>query len=280
MGPAESDLQFLSGLVRRRSGLHLEPERFPQVEFRLARVAQRFGFRHVAAMLRELRHEPEALAAAVTEAMTTNDTSFFRDGAPYVHFRERILPALLQARADARTLRIWCAAASTGQEPYSLAMILHEERAALKGWYVEVLATDINAEALARAREGLYSESEIGRGLSAEQRLRHFTQEEEGWRVGPAVRRLVDFRTFNLMDDFAWLGALDVILCRNALLYFDAPTKAAVLEKLAGALAPDGCLMLGAAESPRGATRLLSAAGHGFFVKARGTPKRTARLAS
>lgn len=264
---AQSDLEFLSRLIHRQSGQFIEPDRMRQVAFKLIPVSRRFGFKSVETMVRELRHEPQGLVTAVVEAMTINETSFFRDEEPFVHFRNTVLPGLLRARAGRRQLRIWCAAASTGQEPYSLAMILEEERAALKDWAVQIIATDINATALAQARQGLYCEEELARGLTAERRLRHFSNEDGGWRIAAPVRRMVDFHHFNLMGDYAWLGELDVIICRNVLFYFDAPTKAAVLEKLTAALAPDGCLILGASESPRGSTRALEAYGPGTFRK-------------
>jgi chemotaxis protein methyltransferase CheR len=180
--------------------------------------------------------------------MTTNDTWFFRDRAPFEQFREIILPDLMSRRARSKKLRIWCAAAATGQEVYTLAMILNEAGIAGDGWEIELIATDINAECLLRAKEGLYTSFEIQRGLGIKRLIANFTQEGEGWRIGEHLRRMVKFRTFNLLDDYGWLGEVDVIFCRNVLLYFDQRTKAQVLARLADVLAPDGYLIVGTAE--------------------------------
>lgn len=262
-----ADFNFLSEFVRRRSGLALTEGQTSFIKSKLAPVARRFGFRKVDALLAELRHEPEELSRAVTEAMTTNESSFFRDRASFDHFKGAILPALMKARAASRRLRIWCAASSMGQEPYSLAMILDEAK--LDGWRVDLIATDLNSDAIARAKEGLYSEYEVARGLPPPLLLQYFTQANGQWRIAERLRRMVSFRPFNLLDSFGWLGQLDVIYCRNVLLYFDPQDKFETLERLSRSLAPDGFLVLGATETISGDAFAPSGRVRGMFEKTR-----------
>lgn len=263
----------LSDLVRRRSGIELTPDKLALVKSRLAPVARLFGFRGVAALMKEFPNPPEELAAAVTEAMTTNETSFFRDRDLFLYFRNVTLPALCKAHDSERRLRIWCAAASTGQEAYSLAIMLAE--ANLAGWKIDLIATDISARVIGRAKEGLYSQFEVQRGLSTQTLVTHFAQEGNQWRVSERLRRAISFRTFNLLDDFGWLGRIDVVFCRNVLLYFDPHVKAAVFAKLGRCLAPGGTLMLGASES--GISPFAAAeAPRGVFIRPRGATLRMA----
>jgi len=235
----------LADLVRRRSGIKLSLENPELIDDKLAPVARLFGFRDLRRLLEEMAHPPEDLAQAVTEAMTTRDTSFFRDAAAFDCFEHVILPALLRARADNKRLRIWCCGVSTGQEVYSVAMILDRFRLVGTGWKIELLATDLSFDAIARARRGTYTNLEVERGLTSSLLSAYFTSEESGWRVADRLRRMVSFRTFNLLDDFGWLGELDAVLCRNVLLYLDAKVRAVAMRKLARALAPDGYLLLG-----------------------------------
>lgn len=243
------DLEFLADLLKRRSGLSLTPDKYRLVEPRLARVAPRFGFRSAADLFSELRHEPEALTSAVTESMTINETSFFRDPVVFEHFAKVMLPAVMRARAAERKIRIWCAGAATGQEPYSLAMLLAKKQEKLRGWETGILATDLSALAIARAEKGVYSQFEIQRGLSAEFLLSHFTQDGERWVISEELRDSVCFRTANLLDPFDWVGEVDIIFCRHVLLYFDDATKADMLARFARVLSPQGWLVLGRSES-------------------------------
>jgi chemotaxis protein methyltransferase CheR len=197
-----------------------------------------------------------ALAAEVIEAMTTNETFFFRDKVPFDHFRDTIIPALMEARAREKRIRIWCAAASTGQEPYSLAMILKGMGAQLAGYKVQILATDLNGEVLERAREGIYSQFEVQRGLPIQQLVKYFEQVGERWQIAPELRDMVQFRPLNLLGDFRPLGTFDVVFCRNVLIYFDQATKTDVLDRMARQLPDDGYLLLGAAETVVGLTEM------------------------
>ncbi len=190
----------------------------------------------------------------VVEAMTTNELFFFRDKAPFEHFRATIMPALIAARRQARAIRIWCAAASTGQEPYSLAMCLKEMEREVAGWRIELLATDLSGEVLEKARQGIYSQFEVQRGLPIQLLVKHFTRSGEFWQIAPELRAMVRYRQLNLLADFSQLGTFDLVFCRNVLIYFDAETKTDVLNRMARVTAPDGYLVLGAAETVVGLT--------------------------
>lgn len=248
----QDDVAFLAQLLRRRSGLVLGASKADLVESRLAPVMRRFGFKDVGALVTELRHGRDALARAVTEAMTTNESSFFRDRPAFELFRERVLPELLARRAAARRLRVWCAACAAGQEAYSIAMILDDHKLAAKGWSVDLIATDINSEMIARAEQGLYSHFEVQRGLPIRRLVDHFMQEGPGWRISEPLRRMVTFRPFNLLDSFGWLDDVDVVFCRNVLMYLDHKTKLGVLEKMSEILVPDGYLLLSPVETVHG----------------------------
>jgi chemotaxis protein methyltransferase CheR len=254
----EADFAFLRDYLRKRSGLSLGAEKRYLVESRLTPVCRRFGIATLTDLVGALRLSREGqLERAVVEAMTTNETFFFRDRAPFDLFRDVLLPKAIAARAAQRRLRIWSAAASTGQEPYSLAMMIHEAGAQLAGWQVEIVGTDLSTEVLEKARLGLYSHFEVQRGLPVQLLVKHFTQVGEQWRISPALAGMVSFRPLNLLSPFEHLGQFDIIYCRNVLIYFDAPTKTDVLERIAKALAPDGALLLGAAETVIGLTEAL-----------------------
>ena len=186
--------------------------------------------------------------------MTTNETFFFRDKVPFDHFRNSIMPEILQARAGRRSIRIWCAAGSTGQEPYSLAMCLKEMGAALAGWRIEILATDLSQEVIEKSKAGLYSQFEVQRGLPIQMLVKYFKQVGEFWQINADIRAMVQHRQLNLLHDFSQLGIFDVIFCRNVLIYFDQDTKIDIFRRLAKVTEPDGFLALGAAETVVGLT--------------------------
>jgi chemotaxis protein methyltransferase CheR len=180
--------------------------------------------------------------------MMNNESFFFRDRIPFDRLRDTVLPELLKSRASRKQIRIWSAAASTGQEPYSIAMLL-AERSDLSDWRIEILATDISNDALEKAKAGIYSQFEVQRGLPIQLLMQHFKQEGEQWRIGQKIRERVEFRQVNLLSDFSRLGTFDVVFCRNVLIYFDRETKLGVLGRVGKVLAPDGYLILGAAET-------------------------------
>ena len=249
------DFEFLRRMLKERSGLVLSADKQYLLESRLLPIARRVGAANLGELAQRLRaNGAEGLVVEVVEAMTTNETFFFRDKMPFDHFRETIMPALLEARASQRRIRIWCAATSSGQEPYSLAMILKEMGARLAGWRVEILATDISVEMLEKARAGIYSQFEVQRGLPIQALVKHFAQVGDMWEVAPALRTMIDFRPLNLLHPFRYLGPFDVVFCRNVLIYFDQPTKVDVLSRIARVVQPDGYLLLGAAETVVGLT--------------------------
>ena len=243
-----SDYDFLRKLLKERSGLDLSADKQYLVESRLIPLARRSGMPGIAELVAKIKGGADALTSEVVEAMTTNETFFFRDKIPFDHLRQTILPALLQARAGRRALRIWCAASSTGQEPYSVAMCV-KEFAGLAGWRVEIVATDLSQEVLEKSKAGIYSQFEVQRGLPIQKLVKHFTQIGELWQLNADIRAMVQHRQLNLLQDLSHLGTFDVIFCRNVLIYFDQDTKAGVFGRLARMLDTDGVLLLGAAES-------------------------------
>lgn len=251
----EFDFEYLRAYLKQRSGLALSSEKRYLVESRLAPVCRRFNFATLRDLIGSLKITHDgAIERAVVEAMTTNETFFFRDRLPFDLFRDVVLPEALARNAARRRLRIWCAAASTGQEPYSIAMLLQEAAPRLSGWQVDLVATDISSEVIERAKLGLYSQFEVQRGLPVQWLLKYFTQIGEQWQISASLRSMVEFRQFNLLHGFEGLGSFDVIFCRNVLIYFDAPTKSEILGRFANSLAPGGALMLGAAETVIGLT--------------------------
>lgn len=252
MTPLEFD--FLRKLLKERSGLVLTGDKQYLVESRLMPIVRRTRLANLSELVQRLRSGPEALIVDVVEAMTTNESFFFRDKTPFDMFCHMMLPALIRARGTQGQVRIWCAAASTGQEPYSLAMCASEMRDRLRGWDVEILGTDLSTEVLEKARAGSYSQFEVQRGLPIALLLKYFAKVGERWELSPQIRDMVRYCPLNLLDDFSHLGLFDVVFCRNVLIYFDNETKAAVLNRIARSTTPDGYLVLGAAETVVGLT--------------------------
>jgi chemotaxis protein methyltransferase CheR len=248
------DYDFLRKLLKERSGLDLSADKQYLVESRLMPLARKAGLAGIPELVQKMKSGAEALIVEVVEAMTTNETFFFRDKIPFDHLRDTILPTLLQSRASRKTLRIWSAAGSTGQEPYSIAMVLKERAAALSGWRIEIVATDLSQEVLEKSRAGIYSQFEVQRGLPIQLLVKYFTQIGELWQINSELRGMVQHKQLNLLQDFSHLGKFDVIFCRNVLIYFDQDTKIGIFERMAKVIEPDGMLMLGAAESVVGIT--------------------------
>jgi chemotaxis protein methyltransferase CheR len=244
------DFDYLRKLLRERSGLVLSAEKQYLAESRLLPIARKHSLATLAELVGKLKGPLAApLAIEVVEAMTTNETFFFRDKIPFEHVRDTILPALIAARAREKRIRIWCTAAATGQEPYSLAMILKGMNAALAGFRVEIVATDISANVLEKAKAGIYSQFEVQRGLPIQQLVKFFSQVGETWQIAPEIRAMVQFRPLNLLNDFSALGTFDLVFCRNVLIYFDQQTKIGVFNRIARQMPGDGFLVLGAAET-------------------------------
>jgi chemotaxis protein methyltransferase CheR len=248
------DYEYLQKILKDRSGLILSADKKYLLESRLMPLARKLGVAGISEIVQKMKGGSETMIADVVEAMTTNETFFFRDKTPFDHFRNTVVPDLIRARAGKRSLRIWCAAASTGQEPYSLAMMLRDMGAALAGWRVEIIATDLSPEVLDKSKSGLYTQFEVQRGLPIQSLVMHFIQIGTMWQLNADTRALVQFRQFNLLQDYGALGKFDVIFCRNVLIYFDQPTKSNIFGRLAKATEADGCLFLGAAETVIGLT--------------------------
>ena len=248
------DYEYLRKLLKERSGLVLSSEKQYLVESRLTPLARKAGVATLGELVTKLKANNERLVVDVVEAMTTNESFFYRDKIPFDHFRDAIVPSLIAARAKQRRIRIWCSAASTGQEPYSLAMCLKEMKAKLTGWRVDILGTDLSTEVLEKAKAGIYSQFEVQRGLPIQMLVKYFTQIGDTWQISPEIRGMVQYRPLNLLADFQHLGNFDVVFCRNVLIYFDQETKIGVLNRIARLLEPDGFLVLGAAETVVGLT--------------------------
>jgi chemotaxis protein methyltransferase CheR len=249
-----SDYEYLRNYLKERSGLDLAADKQYLIESRLFPLARESGLPGIGELVQKMKGGARDLNARVVEAMTINETFFFRDKTPFDHFRDLIMPRMLRARAKRRSIRIWCAAGSTGQEPYSLAMSVKEMGAALAGWRIEIIATDLSQEVLEKSKAGLYSQFEVQRGLPIQMLLKHFNQVGELWQINADIRAMVRHRQLNLLHDFSQLGVFDLIFCRNVLIYFDQQTKTGVLSRLAKAIEADGFLVLGAAETVFGLT--------------------------
>ena len=251
--------ETLANLLKTSSGLIIGTDKLYLLETRLAGTIKREKLADLNALADRLRRPgSNAMARDVVEAMTTNESFFFRDEKPFTHFRTQALPRLAAARSAATPLRVWSAASSSGQEAYSLAMIVAEAAASptgmLSGRKVEIVGTDIAREQLTRAREGVYSQFEVQRGLPVQMLMRYFRKQDSNWRIADGIRAMAQFREYNLLSDLRPLGRFDIVFCRNVLIYFDQPTKTRVLEAIAGLMPPDGLLYLGGAETVLGIT--------------------------
>jgi len=248
------EYEYLRKLLRDHSGLDLSADKQYLIESRVLPLLRKAGLADIGELVKNIKAGSASLTTQVVEAMTTNETFFFRDKVPFDHFRDTIMPEILQARGSRKSIRIWCAAGSTGQEPYSLAICLKEMSAALAGWRVEIVATDLSQEVLEKSKAGIYSQFEVQRGLPIQMLVKYFKQNGELWQINPEIRAMVQHRQLNLLHDFSQLGMFDVIFCRNVLIYFDQETKIGILNRLARLTAPDGFLVLGAAETVVGLT--------------------------
>ncbi len=259
----EGDFEYLCAVLHEESGLALGPDKVYLVEARLGPLARREGLGSVAALLERLRRGVPALRRQVVEAMLTTETSFFRDAVPFEALRRTILPELLRRRTTRERLHLWCGASSSGQEPYSLAMLLREHFPGLAGTQVRILASDLSGAVLERARQGVYSQLEVNRGLPARLLVKYFRREGLDWRIADDIRSLVDFFPLNLVGAWPVLPPVDVALVRNVLIYFDLPQRKQVLGRIRRHLRPDGYLFLGGGGDDLRAGRRLRAAAAG-----------------
>lgn len=260
--PSDEEFKKLRDLIRQACGIALGDDKRYLITQRLSPLLRPSGCKNYMELMQKASSDAAgaALRDKLIEAMTTNETSFFRDIHPFEAFRDNIVPMTVsrvrasRLKGAERKARIWCAASSTGQEPYSIAMLLNETLCApqhpdIRPQDVQIVATDISTEVLARAQKGEYNQTEISRGLSDDMRRKYFSQSGQTWTLSPSIRRMVEFRPLNLIKPFASLGSFDVIFCRNVLIYFDEPTKAKILEQFHEMLVPGGALLLGAMEN-------------------------------
>lgn len=256
-----SDFDYVADVTHRRAAIVLDAGKEYLVENRLEPLARRLGFPTHHELIRAAAAGDQGLEAQIVDAMTTNETSFFRDRHPWETLEQHILPQLLKARASSRSLTVWSTACSSGQEPYSLAMLLQERFSEVAdSWKVTIHAQDLSPTMVERAKAGIFSQLEVGRGLPASYLVRHFTRSGLAWQVSSKLQEMVSFSEGNLADSRTWpdFPAADLILCRNVLIYFDRDTKAKTLEGLASRLQRDGYLLLGSSEAPLGLTSTLA----------------------
>lgn len=250
-----TDFDIYKDLLKTKSGLLLTQDKSYLIESRLNPIAKKWGFEGLDELTRVLRGVPQAdLINDIVEAMTTNETSFFRDINPFEIFKNTVLPYFKEKQGHSKRMRVWCAASSSGQEPYSLAMLLKEEAHKMPGWTFDITATDISHEILAQAKEGVYTQFEVQRGLPITHLMKYFTQQGDKWALNPEIKNMINFKYFNLLDGMASMGQFDVIFCRNVLIYFDQPTKKDVMERFGKQMGEDGFLFLGGAETVIGIT--------------------------
>jgi chemotaxis protein methyltransferase CheR len=246
----EQSVGTIAQFMQQKAGIKLAASKIYMIEARLEAVVQRFGFDHIDALAAGLPQALGEVQQAVVDALTTNESFFFRDQKPFDAFEQSLLPqALERARAEQRPVRIWCAAAATGQEPYSLAMLLAEKKHQWLTVGAEIIATDLSETALSRAKDGLFTQFEVQRGLSAQRLVNYFTQQQGQWQISTTLRQMVQFDQHNLLHNPARFGQFDMIFCRNVLIYFDLETKQQILAHLARQLRPGGVLVLGASET-------------------------------
>ena len=269
------DRELVAQLCAARAGLHVDPDKSYLIESRLGSVARREGFGSLEDMMAALRQKREdRLAWGIVEAMAPTESAFFRDRTPFALFREEVLPTIANLRGG-EPVRIWSAACAAGQEAYSLAMIVEDERSKLPGLKVELFGSDIGERQLEKAQSGFYTQFEVQRGLPIRQLVEHFEKQDEMWLLSPRIRQMVRWRRINLLVDLTPLGQFDVILCRNVVSGLEEAAKTKILDSLAQRLAPDGMLVLGATETAGSEAFLPVAGRNGLY-----TPNPAARAAA
>jgi chemotaxis protein methyltransferase CheR len=250
MSSRASEFSYLCELVKTSTAISLDSQREYLMEARLATIAQREGFASVSELLNRVRAGGSTqLQWKVVEAMTTNETSFFRDIKPFEALRQVVVPTLMKARQSERKLSIWCAACSSGQEPYTIAMMLREHFTELQNWKVTILATDIATDMLDKSKSGRYTQLEVNRGLPANYLIKYFKKDGVDWQLDESVRKMVDIRRMNLSVAWPLMPPIDLVMLRNVMIYFPVETKKQILKNMRSVLRPDGYLFLGTAET-------------------------------
>ncbi len=246
----DQEFDFIRALFQERSAIALESDKRYLVEARLAPLLRQLQLQSIGELVQQVRSAASnGLPGRIVDAMVTTETSFFRDHHPFEALRKKVLPELIERRGKDRRLNIWCAASSSGQEVYSLAMLVRESFPQLAGWDLLLLASDLSQEVLARAREGRYNQIEVNRGLPAPLLVKYFQQHGVTWQLQEDVRRMVDFREINLARPWPVLPRMDLVLLRNVMIYFDVDTKKNILNRMTRVLRPDGYLILGGSET-------------------------------
>ena len=250
-----TEFDIYKDLLKEKSGLVITPDKTYLLDSRLMPVAQKWGYDNLSMMTAALQGVPDtALVNDIVEAMTTNETSFFRDAHPFNCFKDHVLPYMIKNRIYDRRFKVWSAAASSGQEPYSLAMLIKDLGDQIKGWNIDILATDISQQILDQAKNGVYSQFEVQRGLPVQLMLKYFKQDGDKWHISDEIKKMINYRIFNLLHPMGEIGKPDIIFCRNVLIYFDEETKRGILENMNNILKEDGFLFLGGAETVLGIT--------------------------
>ncbi|MEX2617807.1 MAG: protein-glutamate O-methyltransferase [Alphaproteobacteria bacterium] len=252
-----TDFQFVANLIRDRSGLVLSEEKAYLLESRLMPLTRKAGMKSLDELVAVVRAKrDDGIVKDIVEAMTTNESLFFRDTKPFQQLRDIVFPKLTKSRASSRKIRIWCAACSSGQEPYSIAMTIKEAGALYSGWNFEIVATDLSTVMLDKAKSGMFSQFEVQRGLPITLLVKYFNQDGDKWKISSELISMVRFSPFNLLSNPAALGEFDIVFCRNVLIYFDRDTKARVLDGIGSIMPDDGVLYLGGAETVLGLTEI------------------------
>lgn len=254
---SNEDFKYLCQLIKDKSGLALTPDKMYLIDSRLTPVAKEVGAASLAELTMQLRAGKPNVITKVINAMATHETFFFRDQKPFDQFKNHALPMLLERNKASRSLRIWCAAASSGQEPYSLGMILQDFASQMAGWRIEILASDLSQDIIDRGKKGLYTQFEVQRGLPIQYLMKYFKQTAAGgdWQLSDTIKNMVRWQVHNLFNDFKGFGMFDVVFCRNVLIYFDPPSKSKILDHIADVTNPHGFLSLGGAETIMGLTQ-------------------------
>lgn len=264
------DFNYISDILKEKSGLALTKDKTYLLESRLQPIARSHSIESVDELLKKIRTtNDQVLLYEVIQAMTTNETMFFRDNKPFERLKSVVIPAIMEANPTPKMLRIWSAACSAGQEPYSLAICFQEALAKYPGYSFEIVATDLCDKVLEKARQGLYSQFEIQRGLPIQMMIKYFTQApDNNWQISDAIKKFVKYDSHNLLNSPATYGRFDLVFCRNVLIYFDEPTKTKVLEHIARVTNPPGFLFLGSAENTMGLTNMYKRFGeeNGIFT--------------
>lgn len=253
MAITTSEFDFVREMIRKKSGIVLEAGKEYLVEARLTTLARQQKLDSVSTLIERVKaSSADPLHKLVVDAMTTNETSFFRDVHPFEALKKVVIPALVASRNIGKSLTIWCGASSTGQEPYTIAMTLRESIPDIDQWKITMIATDLSTEMIARSKAGRYNQIEVNRGLPATLMVKYFTKQGLEWEISPKLRSMIDFREMNLLTPWPSMPPLDIVFMRNVLIYFDAETKKDILRRVRGLLRPDGYLFLGSAETTMG----------------------------